>query len=73
MLVIVFYSISLPDSKKLAEMAMLIQLQPCHIHSQNSHIDKEKLKVISLLWSPPHPSPSPHIVKLVLIENKITN
>ena len=44
MLVIVFYSISLPDSKKLAAMAMLIQLQPCHAHSRNSHIDKEKVE-----------------------------
>ena len=44
MLVIVFDSISLPDSKKLAEIAMLIQLQPCHVHSRNSHTDKEKVE-----------------------------
>ena len=44
MLVIVFDSISLPDSKKLAEIAMLIQLQPCHVHLRNSHIDKEKVE-----------------------------
>ena len=61
MLVIVFYSISLPDSKKLAAMAMLIQLQPCHVHSRNSHIDKEKVEGNKsfLVTSPPPPPPPP--------------
>ena len=60
MLVIVFDSISLPDSKKLAEIAMLIQLQPCHVHSRNSHIDKEKVEGNKsfLVTPPPHPHPT---------------
>ena len=61
MLVIVFDSISLPDSKKLAEIAMLIQLQPCHVHSRNSHIDKEKVEGNkSFLVTSPPPTHTPH-------------
>ena len=62
-------SIPLPDSEKLAEIAALIQPQPCHVHSRNSHTDNEGKEEVEGIKSSGHF----FIVELVLKKSEINN